>query len=141
MRGPTLLSRFAFSRANPVLGLLPDIEAVFDTEVWGLGCSITNLSVTRLGLRFRLLLLATQCTSRELAFTIGVSAPSPVPSQLTRLLLRPIVHDVLQDREIWAHKIDLERPALTREDAPLVSFRRYAQQFYPPPGTSGAVTP
>jgi hypothetical protein len=37
---------------------------------------------------------------------------------------------VLQDREIWAHRRHLDRPALTADDAPLVAFRRYAERFY-----------
>jgi hypothetical protein len=131
--GPHLHTKFSFARRNPMSRYLPDVGAVFDTDIWGLGCSVTRLSVTRFDVRFRLLLLATQINARELAFTIGVSAPRPVPALATRLLLGPIVHDVLQDREIWAHKTYVERPAFTPDDAGLATFRKYAQQFYRSP--------
>lgn len=129
--GVKLHSRFAFERKNPLWRALPAVGAIFDTDVWGLGCSVTRLSATRLDLRFRLLLLATQIDAQKFDFTIGVSAPRPLPSLMTKLLLRPIVNDVLQDREIWAHKIHLDRPALGADDAPLAQFRKYARQFYP----------
>ncbi len=130
VQGAQLLTKFAFTRRNPLGRFLPTVDTVFDTEMWGLGCSITRLSVTRFDLRFRLLLLAMQVNVRELDFTIGVSAPHPVPTLVSRLLLPTIVRDVLQDKEIWAHKSHLERPALTAADAALVTFRKYSQQFY-----------
>jgi nitrite reductase/ring-hydroxylating ferredoxin subunit len=141
--GRRLRSRFGFDRRNPVWARLGVVSAVFDTDMWGLGCSITDLRVAPLDLHFRLLLLATQIDERELEFSIGVSVERP---QLARGLGRPlfdagaaglvrifhnvIVGDVLQDREIWAHRLHLSQPALTASDEPLVTFRRYAERFY-----------
>jgi nitrite reductase/ring-hydroxylating ferredoxin subunit len=140
--GRKLHSRFGFDRKNPFWGRLGVVSAVFDTDMWGLGCSITDLRVAPLDLHFRLLLLATQIDERELAFTIGVSVERPplartVPrlfdagaAGLVHIFHNVIVGDVLQDREIWAHRQHLPRPALTAGDEPLVTFRRYAENFY-----------
>ena len=57
--------------------------------------------------------------------------PPYADGALIAFMHRTIVGDVLQDREIWAHRRWLLRPALTAEDAPVVTFRRYVQQFYP----------
>jgi phenylpropionate dioxygenase-like ring-hydroxylating dioxygenase large terminal subunit len=148
VNGFTLHTRFGFDRANPVWAPLGKVSAIFDTDIHGLGCSITDLRVEPLGLHFRLLLLATQIDERQLDFSIGISAERPALARgragealwrgataaLMRFMMKTIVGDVLQDQEIWAHRAWLERPALTASDAPLATFRRYAQRFYPAPG-------
>jgi nitrite reductase/ring-hydroxylating ferredoxin subunit len=141
--GLRLRSRFGFDRKNPLWSRLGHVSAVFDTDMWGLGCSITDLRVGPLDTHFRLLLLATQIDDRHFDFTIGVSIERPEPvrrlvrplfdagaAALLRYFSHTIVGDVLQDREIWAHRQHLARPTLTAADAPLVTFRRYAERFY-----------
>jgi nitrite reductase/ring-hydroxylating ferredoxin subunit len=132
--GLRLHSRFGFDRRNPLWARLGPVRAVFDTDIWGLGCSITSLTVSPLDLRFRLLLLATQVDDAGFEFTIGLCMPRLVPRPLSdvagRWMMRTIVGDVLQDERIWAHRRQLERPAHMPEDAPLVTFQKYARRFY-----------
>jgi nitrite reductase/ring-hydroxylating ferredoxin subunit len=141
--GVRLHSRFGFDRVNPISARLGTVSAVFDTDIWGLGCSITDLQLAPLGLHFRLLLLATQIDDVELEFTIGLSLERPALARgfgralfdtaaaaLHRYMLSTIIGDVLQDEQIWAHRQWLARPALTPEDRPIVAFRRYAERFY-----------
>lgn len=52
---------------------------------------------------------------------------------MARLSLRAILHDVEQDRFIWAHKSHLERPALVPTDGPIGAFRKWARQLYEGP--------
>ena len=134
VEGQKLHSRFGFDRDNPLSKHLGTVSAIFDTDIWGLGCSITSLHA--LGMHFRLLLLATQINARSFDFSIGISVerlPQLLAQPILSFMMRTIIGDVLQDREIWAHRRHLERPALTAEDAPLVEFRRYAERFYPAP--------
>jgi phenylpropionate dioxygenase-like ring-hydroxylating dioxygenase large terminal subunit len=137
VEGFKLHSRFGFDRQNPLWARLGAVSAVFDTDIWGLGCSITDLRVSPL--HFRLSLLATQIDERDFDFTIGISVERPrrftrlfeaAAPALVKYMQRTIVGDVLQDRDIWAHRRWLERPALTAADAPVVAFRRYAARFY-----------
>jgi nitrite reductase/ring-hydroxylating ferredoxin subunit len=128
IEGRRLHSRFGFDRRHPLRRGV--VSAVFDTDIWGLGCSITDLRA--MGLHFRLLLLATQIDERKLDFSIGISLENGFPGEglLRRFMLRTIIADVMQDKEIWAYRRHPEKPALTAEDAAVVAFRRYAQQFY-----------
>jgi nitrite reductase/ring-hydroxylating ferredoxin subunit len=143
VQGVRMHSRFGFDRQNPLWGRFGKVRAVFDTDIWGLGCSITDLRA--LGMHFRLLLLATQIDERCFDFTIGVSLERPREASgaarplfdvaahgVLRFMLVTIVGDVLQDREIWEHRQHLDRPALTADDASVVAFRRYAERFYAP---------
>lgn len=140
--GPRLHSRFRFDRENP-LGPAPRaITSVFDTVIHGLGCSVTELHVETLDLRMRLLLLATQTESDRVEFTVGLSIRLPealakLPRALTdpaslplaKLMLAHVTSDIAQDREIWAHRVRIDRPALAPEDAEIARFRRFVEQF------------
>lgn len=145
--GPHLHSRFGFTRRNPFLPMT-EIQSVFDTVVHGLGLSVTDLRVPKLGIHYRVLLTATQLDEETMSFGIGVSSELPpafVPKALRRLPLpwhaatkaqirlihRFIVSDVLQDKEIWEHRVPLETPGLIPGDGPIAKFRRWARQFYP----------
>jgi nitrite reductase/ring-hydroxylating ferredoxin subunit len=141
--GNKLHSRFGFDRRNPLWERLGEVSAIFDTDMWGLGCSITDLRA--LSMHFRLLLLATQIDTREFDFSIGISLERPFAARgfarvifdaaaanVLRFMHATIVGDVLQDREIWAHRKHLARPALSASDAGLVQFRKYAERFYRP---------
>lgn len=147
--GACLHSRFTFDRAHPLWSRLGTITGVFDTDIHGLGCSITRLSIAKLGLRARLFLFALQVEKSELDFTIAVQLALPAPlaqsagvvrrfadfstETAAALLLPRIVSDALQDRQIWAHRAALARPRLLAGDAPLDLFRRWVRQFYAPP--------
>ncbi|MFZ1863653.1 MAG: Rieske 2Fe-2S domain-containing protein [Polyangiales bacterium] len=144
--GPHLHSKFGFVRRNPFLPFF-DVQSSFDTTVHGLGLSVTDLRVPKLGIHYRVLLTATQLDDQTMSFGIGVSAELPPPfvphamrglplpwraatrAQI-RLIHRFIVSDVLQDKEIWAHRAPMTVPALIPGDGPIAKFRRWVAQFY-----------
>ena len=144
--GPHLHSRFGFTRRNP-FAPWTEVQSVFDTVVHGLGLSVTDLHVPKLGIHYRVVLTATQLDEVTMSFGIGVSSELPppfVPESMRRLPLpwsaatraqirfihRFIVSDVLQDKEIWEHRSPMEVPALIPGDGPIGRFRRWVKQFY-----------
>ncbi len=146
IEGPHMHSRFGFSRRHPFLRGTK-VDAVFDTDIHGLGLSVTDLRVPKLGVHFRVISTATQLDDDTMSFGIGVSSECPppfVPKAMRRLpfpwraasgaqvrLVHPqVVADVLQDREIWEHRVPLEMPALIRGDGPIAKYRRWVKQFY-----------
>jgi hypothetical protein len=108
---------------------------------------VTDLRVPKLGIHYRVLLTATQLDEETMSFGIGVSSEFPPPfvpkamqalplpwraatrAQI-RLVHRFIVSDVLQDKEIWEHRVPMETPALIPGDGPIAKFRRWVKQFY-----------
>jgi len=76
--GPRLHSKFGFTRRNPILPW-GQIHSVFDTDVHGLGLSVTDLRSPRLGVHHRILLTATQLDEETMSFGIGVSSETPPP--------------------------------------------------------------
>jgi nitrite reductase/ring-hydroxylating ferredoxin subunit len=144
--GPHMHSKFGFSRRNP---LFPwgEVHSVFDTEVHGLGLSVTDLRSPKLGIHYRVLLTATQLDADTMSFGIGVSSETPpafVPQALRalplpwgaaaraqiKLIHGIIVSDVLQDKEIWEHRTPMETPSLIPGDGPIAKYRRWVKQFY-----------
>lgn len=147
--GAHLHSKFGFTRRNP-FAPWTQIESVFDTVVHGLGLSVTDLRVPKLGIHYRVLLTATQLDEGTMSFGIGVSSELPppfVPETMRGLplpwrvateaqirLIHPfIVSDVLQDKEIWEHRRPMDHPGLIPGDGPIAKFRRWVKQFYPAP--------
>ncbi len=145
--GPRLHSKFGFTRANPFFPK-GEIQSIFDTDVHGLGLSVTDLRVPKLGIHYRVLLTATQLDAENMSFGIGVSSEYPppfVPKAMRNLRLpwravthaqmrivhRYVIRDVLQDKEIWEHRVPIESPALIPGDGPIAKFRRWVKQFYP----------
>jgi nitrite reductase/ring-hydroxylating ferredoxin subunit len=146
IEGPRMYSKFGFARRNPLLPI-SDIQSVFDTDVHGLGLSVTDLRVPKLGIHYRVILTATQLDAENMSFGIGVSSEFPppfVPKAMRRLPLpwraatraqvrvihRFIISDVLQDKEIWEHRVPMDVPALIQGDGPIAKFRRWTKQFY-----------
>lgn len=144
--GPRLYSKFGFTRENPFFPLR-DVRSIFDTEVHGLGLSVTDLRVPSLGVHYRVLLTATQLDEQNMSFGVGVSSvypPAFVPKSMhalplpwrlatyaqMRVIHRYVIKDVLEDKEIWEHRVPIESPALIPGDGPIAKFRRWARQFY-----------
>jgi nitrite reductase/ring-hydroxylating ferredoxin subunit len=144
--GPRMHSKFGFSRRHPFLPWAK-VESVFDTDVHGLGLSVTDLRSRKLGIHFRVVLTATQLDEDTMSFGIGLSSECPPPvvpkairgvpwvwraatEAQIRLVHPLVVSDVLQDREIWEHRVHMEVPALIRGDGPIAKYRRWVKQFY-----------
>ena len=91
-------------------------------------------------------MLAAPVEADELDFTIGVTSEivpdwakgnvlgklpwKPLDAMVVRFMLGTVVHDVLQDEPIWAHRRPLARPDLVPGDGPIGKFRRWASQFH-----------
>jgi cholesterol 7-dehydrogenase len=144
--GPHMHSKFGFSRRHPFLPR-SKVESIFDTDLHGLGLSVTDLRSPKLGIHFRVILTATQLDEDTMSFGIGLSSECPpplVPNAIRGLpliwraathaqirLIHPLViADVLQDKEIWEHRVPMEVPALIRGDGPIAKYRRWVKQFY-----------
>ncbi|MBK7975363.1 MAG: Rieske 2Fe-2S domain-containing protein [Deltaproteobacteria bacterium] len=144
--GPVLHSRFGFDRASPFGAAFGTISSVFDTDIHGLGFSVTDLTVRELDLHCVIVLMCAPIDEGHFDFTILLASDRARPAPVTtlgrvlalaparavfeRFLLRRIVGDVLQDREIWAHKTHVERPLLAAGDGPIGLFRNWTKQFY-----------
>jgi nitrite reductase/ring-hydroxylating ferredoxin subunit len=144
--GATLHTRFGFDRQNPFVPALGAVSAVFDTVICGLGYSVTDLRVEALGVHYKLFLLASQIDDERFEFTIGATSEGlpawtrrgplallplrKIDDVVVRFMLGTIVHDVLQDEPIWAHRRRVERPDLVPGDGPIAKFRAWARQFY-----------
>ena len=124
----------------------------FRIDVWGLGWSRVEVSLPRLGVRARLLVLAAQTGVGKVDLRIAAAMPvDPNPAGITggssgllrhvpggalaALALGPTIRsfasDVSQDFEIWQHKIYVDPPILAAGDGPIGPYRRWARQFYP----------
>ncbi len=147
--GRVLHSRFGFDRASPFGRRFGTVSSVFDTQIHGLGFSVTDLTVRELDLHCLIFLMCAPVDERRFDFTIALASDRDHPSAtrplgralrlgparaiFERYLLRKVVGDVLQDREIWKHKTHVDRPMLARGDGPIGLFRTYARQFHAPP--------
>jgi hypothetical protein len=106
------------------------MRARFTVHLHGLGIAHNHIEVPRLGLRVRMLALATPTTPGRVAIRLAVSVNTRIPL-VHRMVAREIVHDFRQDIAIWEHKRHLRPPLLVKGDGPIEPFRRWARQFYP----------
>ncbi|MEM7159958.1 MAG: hypothetical protein AAF799_44380 [Myxococcota bacterium] len=132
---------YRISRALP--GSQRRLTSEFEVQLHGLGVAHNHIEVPLLGMRTRMLALATPTTPGHVTLWLRVSVRFDRPGVLgafTRALTplalaataQGIVHDFRQDLSIWAHKRYLERPVLVAGDGPIGRFRRWARQFYGP---------
>ena len=108
----------------------------FDVRLFGLGVSVVEASIPRIGARTRQQVLATPVAAGriELRLTMQVfHEGGPLRSIAERVAARiatlGFVHDVHQDVPIWASQRYVSRPLLGRGDRPIVQYRRWARQF------------
>lgn len=146
--GPYLSTRYAFSRVNDVFGGPPSVRTAFQTHVWGLGYSLVELEVEKLGLRSRVWVLPTPTGGEHIELRAALSIPADTDVGALhwglRLLPRSValkqvqqrsfdtyVHDLQQDFDIWENKIYIHPPVLAQGDGPIPRYRKWARQFYP----------
>jgi nitrite reductase/ring-hydroxylating ferredoxin subunit len=145
--GPYLSTAYAVKR--PLLGrLTPEIfmDVSFETEIYGFGYSLVNVTVPLLDLRARFWVLSTAIDTERLILRLAVSMAVierkrlPVPLRvlplkpLSRVVARALmwgfVADARQDFVIWQHKRYVQPPALAKGDGPIGKYRIWARQFY-----------
>jgi nitrite reductase/ring-hydroxylating ferredoxin subunit len=127
--GPYLSTAFAVQRAVPGLErLLPELlfEFQFDTQIYGLGYSLVNVSVPALKLQARLWVLPTAIDEQRITLHLAASLRADKGPLLSRLLagemLRGLVRDARQDFVIWQNKQYLHPPALAEGDGPIGKY-------------------
>ena len=108
----------------------------FDVRLFGLGVSVVEASIPRIGARTRQQVLATPVAPGriELRLTMqvlheGGRLRSIAERIAARVATHGFVHDVHQDVPIWASQRYVSRPALAHGDGPIVPYRRWARQF------------
>lgn len=144
--GPHLHACYRMSRSSPFPGLGDTVRFESDIHVYGLGVSIVDVSVLTHGFRYWLAILPTPVEEGWIDLRVVMAAQEGLvdappalgwlPERLiTRLVhevsFRAAVHDVRQDQPIWEHKRHVHPPVLSREDGPIVPYRRWCRQFYP----------
>jgi hypothetical protein len=112
------------------------MTARFEVHLHGLGCAHNHIEVEKLGLRVRMLAMATPTEPGHTDIRLAVSvAHDPIlPLRLALPLVHAgvaheIVNDFRQDIAIWEHKRHLRPPFLVKGDGPIERFRRWSRQF------------
>jgi hypothetical protein len=108
----------------------------FDVRLFGLGVSLVEASIPRLGARTRQFVLATPVAPGRIELRLAMQVlhdggrlRSVAERIAARFAAYGFVHDVRQDVPIWASQRYVSRPALAHGDGPIVPYRRWARQF------------
>lgn len=147
--GPYLTTAYAVQRTIPGLGRwLPNrvFDFQFETQIYGLGYSMVNVTIPMLNLHARLWVLPTPLDDERITLYLALSmkvteshkihpllalVPKDVLNHsLARVILAGFVHDTKQDLPIWEHKRYTDPPALAEGDGPIGRYRQWARQFY-----------
>lgn len=143
--GACLSVWYEFERAVPGLTSIgaARLKIEIAAEVWGLGCTLVDVTVASLGFRARNLVAVTPTGGGEIDLCAAISVRGddswrPValmPQVAIETLLAPMAialyaHDVEQDFVYWKNKRYESRPALADGDGPIGRYRRWARQFY-----------
>jgi nitrite reductase/ring-hydroxylating ferredoxin subunit len=140
--GPYLSTAYSVELPVPFPSSRWTLPFEFETEIAGLGYSLVNVRVPRLGLDARLWVLPTPIDEERLTLRLAASVRARsrrlpayrfVDAALTQLVLHGLAYGARQDFPIWENKRYLERPALALGDGPIGVYRRWARQFYDVP--------
>jgi nitrite reductase/ring-hydroxylating ferredoxin subunit len=141
--GPEASASYAITRpvGIPGDGKLPALRrattrVLFDVRLFGLGVSVVDASIPRLGARTRQQVLATPVAPGRIEFRLtmqvmheGGRLRTIAERIAARVATLGFLHDVHQDVPIWATQRYVSRPLLARGDRPIVQYRRWARQF------------
>lgn len=147
--GPYLNARYAMHRHAGQFGQKEPIRAEFEVHVWGLGYSYVDVTIPRFGLTSRQYVLPQPMDAGKLRLTVGMRmqrlkrpaqmhpALALLPNAWANRLVGQIAFkayygDVMQDFEVWKNKKYVMKPMLAQGDGPIIQYRRWAAQFYPP---------
>jgi len=148
--GPFLKGRYGFER-HGFLGkkYSKNVEVEFDFTVMGLGYSLVEAEVPKMGINTRQFVLFTPIDAENMRITLALSAKLDnggakihplmklIPRQLLQSILASLIFknyrkDVVQDFFVWGNKKYVSHPALAKGDGPIGLYRRYVKQFYYP---------
>ncbi|MFO8071431.1 MAG: Rieske 2Fe-2S domain-containing protein [Polyangia bacterium] len=146
--GPYLGASYRIERSAGVFGSFGGtISTEFDVHVFGLGYSLAEVHIPKMGLRLRNFVLPVPTDPGRITLRLGLSVAKSseigkvnpalrlLPRKLAllairRMAFRGFVHDVNQDFTIWQNKRYLERMAMSEGDGPIGLYRQWARQFY-----------
>ncbi len=138
--GPYLTSTYLAQRPYGIPGRrepLWKMPVQYAVIVSGLGYSQVEvqIGVGPIKLELRFFVLAVPIDDEHIHLRLGAALKGSW-GPLGRLI-RFIAHNILcrevsQDRAVWEHKIFRDPPRLAKGDGPIVPYRRWAKQFYPP---------
>lgn len=135
--GPHLATTYAGRRLYRLLGgPAVKVDIRYDVDVWGLGYSHVRVTFPILpvqGHGLRVWVLATPLTESAVDLILGVSTPHslrPLSRLFRSMALWMISHEVKTDLGVWNYKRYVDKPCLTVGDGPIMSYRRWAAQFY-----------
>jgi hypothetical protein len=147
--GPYLSTAYAVQRPVPLLERwFPGrvFEFQFETQIYGLGYSLVQVTIPVLQAQARLWVLPTSIDAERITLHLAASLKTLEPGCLhpalgllpaglvtklaAWLLFRGFIHDTQQDFTIWQHKKYLSPPALAEGDGPIGKYRQWAKQFY-----------
>jgi phenylpropionate dioxygenase-like ring-hydroxylating dioxygenase large terminal subunit len=136
--GHVLRSTYAVQRSLDLIGLPGKTRLQFTAELHGLGYSVVRAKFPQLRLDTWLLVLPTPVDAEHVHLRVASAmrpfplVPSPVMRVLHRFVLEAFSSDVADDIPLWSKKRYIARPQLAPGDGPIATYRRYAEQFYPP---------
>jgi hypothetical protein len=117
--------------------VLSKFEFEFETEIYGLGYSVVNVSVPRFHVTARMWVLPTALDEERLVLRLALrlkkwktGAGSLLSTVIAYMIMSGFVHDARQDFPIWENKRYMPVPALARGDGPVGKYRQWAKQFY-----------
>lgn len=154
--GPFLTTAYRFSNASEGPAWLPawlrqrmasSEQVRFDYRAWGLGYSVTDVEIPRLGIGMRTFVNPTPLSpDRSLLWHSmalrRIDAPGRIHPLLRampkmavewlmhRVLRRGYVRDIHDDIRLWQTLEPPTQPALAPGDGPIAKHRRWAAQFY-----------
>lgn len=138
---------YSFSRNAKEFGKSGDIRVNIKVDVYGLGYSVVETSVTDIGFYSMNFVLPTPIKDDMIRLTIGIAIkpvenasklhplavllPKPILTKIVRTLgMKGYKKDVMDDFKIWQNKVYIEKPPLAKGDGPIPKYRKWARQFY-----------
>lgn len=154
--GPCLTTAYRFSNASegpawlpaPLRQRMASSEQVrFDYRAWGLGYSVTDVEIPRLGIGMRTFVNPTplgpnrsllwhsmalrRITQPERIHPLMRALPRAAVEALMRgVLRRGYLRDIHDDIRLWQTLAPPTQPALAPGDGPIAKHRQWAAQFY-----------
>lgn len=108
-----------------------DVDGTMDTELWGMGLHIVRSRGIAQWCSF-VTMTPVEEELVEARYTFMVPrSPDGRPSRVGEGLIRDFEKQILQDIPIFEHKVHRDPPALILGDGPILTYRRWARQFYP----------
>lgn len=154
--GPYLNVRYGMRRGVKLMGKERfSTRNEFEIHGYGLGYSVVEAEVPAMGIRTRHFVMAVPTSAEKMIMQIGMSVKkvaepgrifpllAPLPGawlarQIHAVAWPEYIHDVAQDLDIWSTKVYVHPPRLAPGDGPIMRFRRWCEQFYPPEAAQDA---